>query len=59
VSLTWGFNLSGHPAVRVPVGFTRAGAPVGLQLVARPGADAALLDLVRRACPAATIAPWT
>jgi amidase len=59
VSLTWGFNLSGHPAVSVPAGFTRAGAPVGLQLVARPGADAALLDLVRRTRTAARLAPWT
>lgn len=27
------FNMSGHPAASVPAGFTRAGLPVGLQLV--------------------------
>ncbi|WP_432943086.1 amidase [Kribbella sp. CA-253562] len=35
VALTWAFNLSGHPAISLPAGFTAAGSPVGLQLVAR------------------------
>ena len=34
-----------YPAVSVPVGFTAAGLPVGLQLVARPFAELALLEL--------------
>jgi amidase len=38
-------TLTGCPAVSVPCGFTPAGLPVGLQLVARPGADRALLEL--------------
>ncbi|WNI22454.1 amidase family protein [Streptomyces sp. ITFR-16] len=42
-ALTWAFNLSGHPAASVPAGFTADGCPVGLQLVARRGADAWLL----------------
>lgn len=29
------FNLTGHPALSVPCGFTSAGLPVGLQLVGR------------------------
>ena len=29
------FNLTGQPAATVPVGFTRAGLPVGLQIVGR------------------------
>jgi Asp-tRNA(Asn)/Glu-tRNA(Gln) amidotransferase A subunit family amidase len=33
--LTWFFNWSGHPAASVPCGFTRAGLPVGLQIVGR------------------------
>lgn len=57
VALTWGFNLSGHPALSVPAGFTRAGVPVGLHLVARPGADAALLQLASRTCPPVPVAP--
>jgi aspartyl-tRNA(Asn)/glutamyl-tRNA(Gln) amidotransferase subunit A len=36
------FNLSGNPAVTIPVGFHDDGLPVGLQLVARRGADALL-----------------
>jgi amidase len=43
VALTWAFNLSGHPAVSLPAGLTSKGAPVGLQLVARHGDEAALL----------------
>jgi amidase len=57
VALTWGFNLTGHPAVSVPAGFTRDGAPVGLQLVTRHDHDAALLELVARYCAAVEPAP--
>lgn len=49
VALTWGFNLSGHPAISIPAGFTQAGAPVGLQLVARPGSEPLLLTLATHA----------
>ncbi|MFE3519019.1 amidase family protein [Streptomyces sp. NPDC059166] len=42
-ALTWAFNLSGHPAASLPAGFTGDGCPVGLQLVAGRGQDAALL----------------
>lgn len=45
VALTWAFNLSGQPAVSLPAGRTRSGAPVGVQVVARRGADRRLLDL--------------
>ncbi|MER7759171.1 amidase [Streptomyces sp. NPDC097619] len=44
VALTWAFNLSGHPAITLPAGFTPAGVPVGLQLVARHHADTTLLE---------------
>ena len=37
------FNLSGLPAISVPCGFTGQGLPVGIQLVARPLAEATLL----------------
>jgi aspartyl-tRNA(Asn)/glutamyl-tRNA(Gln) amidotransferase subunit A len=37
------FNLTGLPAVSLPCGFTAGGLPVGLQIVAAPWAEAALL----------------
>lgn len=41
------FNVSGHPAVVLPVGFLD-GLPVALQLVGRIGSDAALLSLAEQ-----------
>ncbi|GAA3492106.1 MULTISPECIES: amidase [Streptomyces] len=41
-ALTWAFNVSGHPAMSVPAGFTEDGCPVGLQLVADFGAEGVL-----------------
>ncbi len=38
------FNLTGHPAITVPSGFTAAGLPTGLQIVGRIGADATVLQ---------------
>jgi len=38
------FNLTGLPAVSVPCGFTSAGLPAGLQIVARPWGEAKLLQ---------------
>ncbi|MFD5424026.1 amidase [Streptomyces sp. NPDC127084] len=43
VALTWGFNITGHPAISLPAGLTPAGEPVGLQLVARHHHEADLL----------------
>jgi aspartyl-tRNA(Asn)/glutamyl-tRNA(Gln) amidotransferase subunit A len=37
------FNLTGQPAASVPVGFTSAGLPVGLQIVGRRFADRTVL----------------
>ncbi|HEV2780538.1 MAG TPA: amidase family protein [Actinophytocola sp.] len=45
---TYPFNLTGHPAISVPVGRTRAGLPVGLQLVGPIGADDGVLWTARR-----------
>lgn len=53
------FNLSGHPAVSLPV-LSPAGLPVGVQLVGRRGEDAAL-TAVARAVEARirSVQPWT
>ncbi|MCL9797926.1 amidase family protein, partial [Frankia sp. AgKG'84/4] len=55
VSLTWAINLSGHPAVSVPAGFTADGAPVGLQVIARHGEEERLLAI---AVALEELAPW-
>jgi aspartyl-tRNA(Asn)/glutamyl-tRNA(Gln) amidotransferase subunit A len=39
------FNLSGLPALSVPCGLTRAGLPVGLQIVGRPFDEATVLRI--------------
>lgn len=45
---TYPFNLTGQPAVSLPVGLTSAGLPVGLQLVGPFGGDALLLSAAGR-----------
>ena len=50
------FNLTGHPALSVPAGFTREGLPVGLQLVARWHAET---DLFAAARALEKARPWT
>ncbi|HVY49743.1 MAG TPA: amidase [Minicystis sp.] len=39
------FNASGQPAISVPAGSTKAGLPIGVQLVGRPGGDRLLVGL--------------
>jgi aspartyl-tRNA(Asn)/glutamyl-tRNA(Gln) amidotransferase subunit A len=41
----WPFNLSGHPAISLPVGFTGDGLPIGLQIVGPWYADRRVLAL--------------
>jgi aspartyl-tRNA(Asn)/glutamyl-tRNA(Gln) amidotransferase subunit A len=41
------FNLTGLPAISIPCGFDGLGLPIGLQLVARPWAEARLLRIAR------------
>jgi aspartyl-tRNA(Asn)/glutamyl-tRNA(Gln) amidotransferase subunit A len=37
------FNVTGHPAISIPCGTSRAGLPIGLQLVGHPGRTGDLL----------------
>ena len=45
IPFTCGFNLTGHPAVSVPCGFTSDGLPIGIQLVGQRCKDIRLLAL--------------
>ncbi|MCU1446655.1 MAG: 6-aminohexanoate-cyclic-dimer hydrolase [Cryobacterium sp.] len=42
------FNISGHPAISLPLGPSREGLPVGVQLVAAYGRDDLLLQVAGR-----------
>ena len=45
ISFTGPFNLAGTPALSVPCGFSRAGMPMGLQIVGRPFAEELVLKV--------------
>jgi amidase len=49
------YNITGHPAVSLPLGATTDGAPVGVMLAANPGADGLLLQVAAQVEQAA---PW-
>ena len=42
------FNINGSPAISIPCGFTKAGAPMGLQLAGRPFEDELVLAAAHR-----------
>ena len=44
---TWPCNLTGQPAASMPAGLTRAGLPVGLQIIGAPRADEVVLRAMR------------
>ena len=52
---TYPFNLTGHPAVSVPCGFTQSGLPVGLQIVGARFDDLGVLCAARAL---EQIQPW-
>jgi aspartyl-tRNA(Asn)/glutamyl-tRNA(Gln) amidotransferase subunit A len=52
---TWPFNLTGHPALSLPCGWSPEGLPYGLQLVGRRRADGLVL---RVAAAIERAGPW-
>ena len=55
VYYTYPFNLTGQPAASIPAGWTLAGLPVGLQLVARSHCET---DIFRAAAAFEAAQPW-
>lgn len=55
VYYTYPFNLTGQPAASIPVGFTREGLPVGLQMVGRINSE---VDIFRAAAAYEAARPW-
>ena len=45
---TYPFNLTGHPAITVPCGWTAAALPIGFQIVGPGHGEARILDLAAR-----------
>ncbi len=54
--LSYPFNLTGHPAITVPAGWSKEGLPVGLQIVGRAYDEATVL---RAAAAFEQEQPWT
>jgi Asp-tRNA(Asn)/Glu-tRNA(Gln) amidotransferase A subunit family amidase len=54
--LTYGFSVLGLPAISIPCGFTRAGLPVGLQIVSKRRGEATVL---RAAAAFEAARPWS
>jgi aspartyl-tRNA(Asn)/glutamyl-tRNA(Gln) amidotransferase subunit A len=48
LDVTLPFNLSGNPALAVPCGFTKAGLPLGMQLVGKPFSEGTLLRIAHQ-----------
>lgn len=42
------FNLSGHPAVVIPIGQTDAGLPIGMQITGKRWQEMALLSIAQK-----------
>ena len=60
-SYTEWFNLLGNPAAVVPVGQSREGLPIGVQIIGRPWEEEQVLSVaaaLERECPHARIPPF-
>ncbi|HLJ11197.1 MAG TPA: amidase, partial [Planctomycetaceae bacterium] len=48
LDLTLPFNLTGYPAISIPCGVSKAGLPIGMQLVGRPFSENILLRVAHQ-----------
>ncbi len=55
IAFEYPFNATGQPAITIPAGFSRAGLPIGLQIVGRPHGD---FDLLALAAAFECARPW-
>jgi Asp-tRNA(Asn)/Glu-tRNA(Gln) amidotransferase A subunit family amidase len=45
IAFEYPFNATGQPAITLPAGFSKAGLPIGFQMVGRPNGEFELLSL--------------
>jgi len=55
IAFEYPFNATGQPALTIPAGFSRAGLPIGLQIVGRPNGE---FDLLALAAAFEASRPW-
>src|ERR1700722_18540691 len=55
IAFEYPFNATGQPAITIPAGFSRAGLPIGFQIVGRPNGE---FDLLALAAAFETARPW-
>ena len=54
IPFTYPFNISGQPAISLPLGWSPEGLPIGVQIVGRPYGEALIISLaaqIERAAP--------
>jgi Asp-tRNA(Asn)/Glu-tRNA(Gln) amidotransferase A subunit family amidase len=56
IAFEYPFNATGQPAITIPAGFSRAGLPIGLQIVGRPNGE---FDLLALAAAFEAARPWS
>ena len=55
IAFEYPFNATGQPAITIPAGFSRAGLPIGFQIVGRPNGE---FDLLALATAFEAARPW-
>jgi len=55
IAFEYPFNATGQPAITLPAGFSKAGLPIGLQIVGRPNGE---FDLLSLAASYESARPW-